>query len=369
MTRSGFATLSHVRKRGFPALPNMQNQLFDVVAFCRFWTVVNTGALLNRNGGRVEGYVYIISNKAMPDLVKVGFTTRSPEERAAELSGTSLPFPSVAEYSVIVSNAAAVEREAHRRLAQFRVSSDREWFQCSRAKAIAAIKASAGSVVRQEKDRAVEEERRRAAQEESLRNYELRRQGALAAKARAEAHEAARQVIFKKYDPQLEALARVPHFFVFWLMGGASVSLVMLFALPASKEPSTAFFVICFLMGAIPGFVFQELAQERKKRSKDYVDLEAERNAELDSLKNRPFRTSPESASKSTGAPQRPSSTSDVKPTTVSTNPSAAAPQPAVSARASTVSGRPTVVGAEISEVNTKPAVVSGRIVTGYLRD
>jgi len=32
------------------------------------------------------GYVHIFVNKAMPDLIKIGFTNRSPEERKRELS-------------------------------------------------------------------------------------------------------------------------------------------------------------------------------------------------------------------------------------------------------------------------------------------
>ncbi|GAB7550399.1 GIY-YIG nuclease family protein [Cupriavidus sp. 8B] len=64
----------------------------------------------------MEGYVYVISNKAMAGLVKVGFTTRSPDERAAELDGTHFPYPPVVEYFALVSNAKAVEKEVHRSL-------------------------------------------------------------------------------------------------------------------------------------------------------------------------------------------------------------------------------------------------------------
>jgi hypothetical protein len=32
----------------------------------------------------MKGWVYIISNKAMPDLVKVGFSTKDPQLRAQE---------------------------------------------------------------------------------------------------------------------------------------------------------------------------------------------------------------------------------------------------------------------------------------------
>ena len=258
----------------------------------------------------MEGCVYVISNKAMPGLFKVGFTTRSPEERAAELSGTGLPYPSMVEFSVEVQNAATVEREAHRLLATLRVSPDREWFQCSRAEAITAIKKAAGTVVRKEKDRVVEEERRRAAQADAQRKEEARQRKEGAIKARNVAREAARQAIVDRYAPQLAALADVPHFVIFWMIGGAIVSALFIFTLPANKDPSFALFVFSFGFGAIPGVVLQECVQNKKKKSKAYVDLEAKRNAELDAL-SKQYSTQSPAAGPGGSSPQRASSTSN----------------------------------------------------------
>ena len=45
------------------------------------------------------GYVYILTNEAMPNLVEIGYTDRTPEERAAELykdrngAVTAVPVP------------------------------------------------------------------------------------------------------------------------------------------------------------------------------------------------------------------------------------------------------------------------------------
>jgi hypothetical protein len=46
------------------------------------------------------------------------------------------------------------------------VGQNREWFQCSRTKAIETVKAAAGSAGKAEKDRAVEEERQHAVHEQ-----------------------------------------------------------------------------------------------------------------------------------------------------------------------------------------------------------
>ena len=39
------------------------------------------------------GSVYILTNEAMPDLIKIGCTTRTAEERAQELYTTEVPHP------------------------------------------------------------------------------------------------------------------------------------------------------------------------------------------------------------------------------------------------------------------------------------
>ena len=38
---------------------------------------------------RVYGFIYVLSNMHMPDIYKVGMTTKAPHARAAELSATT----------------------------------------------------------------------------------------------------------------------------------------------------------------------------------------------------------------------------------------------------------------------------------------
>lgn len=85
----------------------------------------------------MKGWVYIISNKAMPNLIKVGFSTKDPKGRALEL-GTGSPYGYVVEYEVLVENPAAIEKKVHQTLAF--VQAGKEWFSCSIEIAIKAIK-------------------------------------------------------------------------------------------------------------------------------------------------------------------------------------------------------------------------------------
>ncbi|MDJ1160430.1 GIY-YIG nuclease family protein [Burkholderia gladioli pv. gladioli] len=145
----------------------------------------------------MEGYVYVMSNKAMPGLVKVGFTTGTPEGRAAQLSGTHSPHPVVVEYSTHVPDARAVEREAHLRLHKHREG--KEWFRCSRELAVNAIKHAAGDLARNEFSR-VEQERQQAAYQEQARE---RRETEQRAHAEEQRKAGFRVAVEQHYGPRL----------------------------------------------------------------------------------------------------------------------------------------------------------------------
>ena len=85
----------------------------------------------------VRGWVYVISNKAMPDLIKVGYSLKDPDLRANELDNTGAPHPYVVEYEVLVYNPLEIEQRAHKELNDFREA--KEWFRCSLGEAIDAI--------------------------------------------------------------------------------------------------------------------------------------------------------------------------------------------------------------------------------------
>ena len=72
--------------------------------------------------------MYIASNEAIPGLVKIGFTSRHPEDRAAELSGTSVPTPFRLERYSRVMRPRQVENHVHDHLTAKRVNPKREFF-------------------------------------------------------------------------------------------------------------------------------------------------------------------------------------------------------------------------------------------------
>ncbi len=78
------------------------------------------------------GFLYVLINPSMDGLVKIGKTTRDPEDRIKELSSpTGVPTPFQLAYKVAFSNCTWAEEYVHTRLEQrnYRVSNNREFFK------------------------------------------------------------------------------------------------------------------------------------------------------------------------------------------------------------------------------------------------
>lgn len=85
----------------------------------------------------IRGWVYVISNEAMPGLLKVGFSTKDPHLRARELSHTGSPRPYIVEYDALVRAPRETEQLIHKALRD--QHDGKEWFRCTLEEAIAAI--------------------------------------------------------------------------------------------------------------------------------------------------------------------------------------------------------------------------------------
>jgi hypothetical protein len=88
------------------------------------------------------GYLYVLANSAMPNMVKVGKTTRSPLERAEELSrATGLPTPFIVVYEQLFADFGAAESFVHVYLETkgYRVANNREFFNAPVSTIVKAI--------------------------------------------------------------------------------------------------------------------------------------------------------------------------------------------------------------------------------------
>jgi len=75
-----------------------------------------------------NGFIYVLSNPAMPGLVKIGKTINI-HDRLSHLDNTSVPLPFVMEYLAEVSDMNAVEVSLHTAFRSMRVRMNREFFR------------------------------------------------------------------------------------------------------------------------------------------------------------------------------------------------------------------------------------------------
>tara|TARA_R110000822_G_scaffold123786_1_gene258297 strand:- start:251 stop:703 length:453 start_codon:yes stop_codon:yes gene_type:complete len=81
------------------------------------------------NGNDGDQSVYILENKSMPGMVKIGYTKGDPNDRADQLSkGTGIPTPHKVVYSYNCFNGERIERAVHKILKNQRVRTEREFF-------------------------------------------------------------------------------------------------------------------------------------------------------------------------------------------------------------------------------------------------
>lgn len=100
----------------------------------------------------MEGYVYILVNESLkPGYLKIGRTTRSPQQRAGEISvGTGVPSAYKVAYQVKVPDCQEAERAIHERLAEYRVSNNREFFSVELEKAVSVVDRVAQKMCRED---------------------------------------------------------------------------------------------------------------------------------------------------------------------------------------------------------------------------
>lgn len=75
--------------------------------------------------------IYVLTNEAMPGLIKIGITNGDISERVKQLDNTSIPLPFECFYAAEVTDAAKAERAIHSAFGDHRVRSSREFFKLS----------------------------------------------------------------------------------------------------------------------------------------------------------------------------------------------------------------------------------------------
>jgi hypothetical protein len=87
-----------------------------------------------------EGIVYVLTNPAMPRMVKIGKTSRAMDSRLNELYSTGVPLPFECAYAARVSDEGTVERAFHLAFGPYRVNPKREFFSIEPEQAIALLR-------------------------------------------------------------------------------------------------------------------------------------------------------------------------------------------------------------------------------------
>lgn len=89
-----------------------------------------------------QGYIYVLANSAMPNMVKVGKTSRQPSLRAQELSNvTGVPTPFIVVYERQFNDCDSAESFLHELLSikGYRISANREFFNAPVNEVIEAV--------------------------------------------------------------------------------------------------------------------------------------------------------------------------------------------------------------------------------------
>ncbi len=103
------------------------------------------------------GIVYVLSNPAFDNYVKVGRTV-DLEQRLKQLDNTSVPLPFRCVFAIEVDDEVAVERLVHQAFADVRVRTTREFFEIDAQRVISALKLTNGKDVTPKEDIAEDEE-------------------------------------------------------------------------------------------------------------------------------------------------------------------------------------------------------------------
>lgn len=230
----------------------------------------------------MKGWVYVITNKAMPSLIKVGYTMKDPELRAAELNHTGSPHPYIVEYEVLVEEPRDVEQTVHGRLRD-RLEG-KEWFRCSAEEAIAAIKSVVGSKAQVENFKRADRTKAEAIRQQKEAEERANRTAEEDRRKREAALDARRQEIISRYDQSLEAALPDTNFWAYFT--GIFIVLIILLAILFPKMKDAGMFMLSTIGALVITPFVKDYFEDKAKESARYKSILAKREVELSAIDN-----------------------------------------------------------------------------------
>lgn len=125
----------------------------------------------------MSSIVYVLTNEAMPDLVKIGITDNLTQ-RLQDLSrATGVPWPFECHYAAEVSDARKIEQMLHQLFSEYRVNPKREFFRISPEKAVIALRIGNFKEVFIKEPQLLDEEEQKALDQEKARRGKIDLEG------------------------------------------------------------------------------------------------------------------------------------------------------------------------------------------------
>jgi len=186
----------------------------------------------------LAGFVYIMSNPAFPDLIKIGMSKKDPtKDRVSELNQTGVPQPFKVEYYAYVEDESLLERLLHQKFEDERPNKNREFFSTNPAIVINALKelASIHSPIKYEEiyfltpeELEIARKNQEAIDQEEWNKIEVERQNRIAAKQERITQEIkikkdkeALELRYKKRDKRNGVIWYVfVYFYTLWTLSG-----------------------------------------------------------------------------------------------------------------------------------------------------
>ena len=110
----------------FTLIPSSRGDQWEDV---KYFTSRKKLSYTNRDGDH-DSWVYVLSNPSQPGILKIGYTSNTPEERARQLSNaTGVALPYEVEFAYSCWNGLELEKDIHERLNEYRLTKQREFFQ------------------------------------------------------------------------------------------------------------------------------------------------------------------------------------------------------------------------------------------------